>query len=139
MGFFSPMLIFLLCLCLISYVCIYVIITVCSCCTLCLSLVNKILNLESWVRNDVCNLFVNTHVRIKIYREFYHCIIYIANEGRHIRILIKYYCQVLTTNHQSRLIYISNIDKFWLPTINPFSYIFLTLTRSDHQPFTDYF
>ena len=36
--------------------------------------------------NDVCNLFVNTHVRIKIYREFYHCIIYIANEGRHVRI-----------------------------------------------------
>ena len=36
--------------------------------------------------NDVCNLFVNTHERIKIYREFYHCIIYIANEGRHVRI-----------------------------------------------------
>jgi hypothetical protein len=26
------------------------------------------------------------HERIKIYREFYHCIIYIANEGRHVRI-----------------------------------------------------
>jgi hypothetical protein len=39
---------------------------------------------------DVCNLFVNTHVRIKIYREFYHCIIYIANEGRHARISYKY-------------------------------------------------
>jgi hypothetical protein len=26
-------------------------------------------------------------VRIKIYREFYHCIIYIANEGRHVRIV----------------------------------------------------
>jgi len=25
------------------------------------------------------------HVRIKIYLEFYHCIIYIANEGRHVR------------------------------------------------------
>jgi hypothetical protein len=36
--------------------------------------------------NDVCNLFINTHVRIKIYREFYHCIIHIANEGRHVRI-----------------------------------------------------
>jgi hypothetical protein len=34
--------------------------------------------------NDVCNLFVNTHEQIKIYREFYHCIIYIANEGRHV-------------------------------------------------------
>jgi hypothetical protein len=38
-------------------------------------------------RNDVCNFIVNTHVRIKIYREFYHCIIYIANEGRHVRIV----------------------------------------------------
>jgi hypothetical protein len=37
-------------------------------------------------RNDIYNLFVNTHVRIKIYREFYHGIIYIANEGRHVRI-----------------------------------------------------
>ena len=36
--------------------------------------------------NDVCNVFVNTHERIKIYREFYHCIIYIGNEGRHVRI-----------------------------------------------------
>ena len=36
--------------------------------------------------NDVCNLFVNTHERIRIYREFYHCIIDIANEGRHVRI-----------------------------------------------------
>ena len=34
------------------------------------------------LRNDVYNLIVNTHVRIKIYREFYHGIIYIANEGR---------------------------------------------------------
>jgi len=35
---------------------------------------------------DVYNLLVFTHVRIKIYREFYHGIIYIANEGRHFRI-----------------------------------------------------
>ena len=35
------------------------------------------------LRNDVYNLIVNTHVRIKIYGEFYHGIIYIANEGRH--------------------------------------------------------
>jgi len=40
--------------------------------------------------NDFCNLFVNTHVRIKIYCEFYHFIIYIANEGRHARISYKY-------------------------------------------------
>ena len=40
------------------------------------------------LRIDVFNLFVNTYVRIKIYREFYQCIIYIANEGRHVRIII---------------------------------------------------
>jgi hypothetical protein len=40
------------------------------------------------LRNAVCNLFVNMHVRIKIYHQFYHCIIYIANEGRHVRILL---------------------------------------------------
>jgi hypothetical protein len=38
------------------------------------------------LRNNVCNLFVNTHVRIKIYRKLYHGIIYTANEGRHVRI-----------------------------------------------------
>jgi hypothetical protein len=32
------------------------------------------------------NLTVYTHVGIKIYREFYHCIVYIANEGRHVKI-----------------------------------------------------
>jgi hypothetical protein len=32
---------------------------------------------------DLHNLFDMTHVRIKIYQEFYHCIVYIANEGRH--------------------------------------------------------
>jgi len=36
-------------------------------------------------RNDGSNLFVNTHVRIKIYREFHHGVIYIASEGRHVR------------------------------------------------------
>jgi hypothetical protein len=30
------------------------------------------------LRTDVYNLFVNTQVRNKIYREFYHGIIYIA-------------------------------------------------------------
>jgi hypothetical protein len=38
------------------------------------------------LKNDVCNLFVNAHVRIKIYLEFYHSIIYIANEGPHVLI-----------------------------------------------------
>jgi hypothetical protein len=33
-------------------------------------------------------------VRIKIYREFYHCIIYIANEGRHVRIATKSQCNI---------------------------------------------
>jgi len=31
-------------------------------------------------RNDVNNLFGNMHVQIKVYWEFYHGIIYIANE-----------------------------------------------------------
>ena len=39
-------------------------------------------------RKEVCNLFVNTHERIEIYREFYHFIIYIANEGRQFRLTI---------------------------------------------------
>ena len=68
MGFFSPMLILLLCLCLIPYVCIYVIITVCSCCTLCLSLVNKILNLESKYRyhsgSPGCALSSQRHLKL---------------------------------------------------------------------------
>ena len=38
------------------------------------------------LRNDVYNLFVNTHVQIKIYQEFYHGIINIANEGCYVRI-----------------------------------------------------
>ena len=38
-------------------------------------------------RNDIYNLFVNMHVRITIYREFFHGIIYIANDGRHARII----------------------------------------------------
>lgn len=32
------------------------------------------------LRNDVYDLLVNKHVRIKIYRVFYHGIIYIDNE-----------------------------------------------------------
>ena len=37
------------------------------------------------------------HVRIKIYREFYHGIIYIANEGHHVKILIR-----LRSTHKQR-------------------------------------
>jgi hypothetical protein len=40
-------------------------------------------------RNDFSNFFDNTHVRIKIYREFYYDIIYIVNERRHVRIFLK--------------------------------------------------
>ena len=54
-----------------------------SLCLLCTTVLYEYINS---LGNDVCNLFVNTHERIKIYREFYHCIIYIANEGRHVRI-----------------------------------------------------
>jgi hypothetical protein len=38
------------------------------------------------LRNDVYDLFVNIHVWNTIYLEFYHSIIYIANEGCHVRI-----------------------------------------------------
>ena len=38
------------------------------------------------LRNDVYDLLVNKHVRIKIYQEIYHGIIYIDNEGHHARI-----------------------------------------------------
>ena len=35
---------------------------------------------------NVLNLSDTTHVRIKIYWQFYHCIIYITSEVRHVRI-----------------------------------------------------
>ena len=41
--------------------------------------------------NDVNNLFDNTHVRIKIYGDFFHGIIYIDSEGRHVRIFHFYF------------------------------------------------
>ena len=34
------------------------------------------------LRNDIYDLFVNAHARIKIYWQLYDGIIYIANEGR---------------------------------------------------------
>jgi hypothetical protein len=37
-------------------------------------------------RNAVHNFFHNTHVQSKIYLEFNHGIVHIANEGCHIRI-----------------------------------------------------
>ena len=40
-------------------------------------------------RNDVCNLFVYTdHERIKIYHGFNYCIVYLTNEGHHVRISV---------------------------------------------------
>ena len=50
------------------------------------------------LRNDIYNLFVNTHVWIKIYQEFYHGIIYRANEGRHVS--IKVFILKLTNHSQ---------------------------------------
>jgi len=41
------------------------------------------------LKNGVNNLFENTHVRMKIYQEFYHGIIYIANERRDVRIYVR--------------------------------------------------
>ena len=58
------------------------------------------------LRNEMNNLFDNTHVGIKIYQEFYHSIIYIANEGRHVRIFIFYgRFTKLVLRNQSRMIY----------------------------------
>ena len=38
------------------------------------------------LRNYVHNLSDNTHVRSKLYRVFYHCIVYIANDRSHVKI-----------------------------------------------------
>ena len=46
-------------------------------------------------------MLVNAHVRIKIYREFYHGIIYIANEGRHDRIwVLSWLCHFFLWNRK---------------------------------------
>jgi hypothetical protein len=58
--------------------------------------------------NDVCNLFINMHERIKIYREFYHCIIYIANEGHHVRI-----CFII--------LHVNFLSSHWLRSVCQFS------------------
>jgi len=52
--------------------------------------------LMNLLRNDVYNLFINTHVRIKIYCGFYHSIIHIASEGHHVRILYNILCVTLS-------------------------------------------
>lgn len=60
------------------------------------------------LRNYVDKLFVNTHVQINIDREFYHFIIYIASEGRHVRMPDK--CGHKST---SDLMYIFFITDTW--------------------------
>ena len=62
------------------------------------------------LRNDVYRLFVNTHLRIKIYREFYHFIIYIANEERHIRMKLNSFMTNICSSIIIRKIYL-----FYLP------------------------
>ena len=47
--------------------------------------------------NNVNNLFHYMHMLIKIYWEFYHYIIYISDEGRHVRILL--YIQYLVLSN----------------------------------------
>jgi hypothetical protein len=57
------------------------------------------------LRNDAYDLFVITHVQIKIYREFYHKHVYIAIEGRHVR--INFYIPCI--NSVVYLVYFSSI------------------------------
>jgi len=53
---------------------------------LCLYAPRSCMNTWNLSRNDVYNLFVNTHVRIQLYGELYHGLIYKVNEGRPDRI-----------------------------------------------------
>ena len=49
-------------------------------------------------RNDVNNLFDNTHVRIRIYRELHHARrsnTYLASERRHVILFIRLYIEDL--------------------------------------------
>jgi len=48
--------------------------------------------------NYVNNLSDNEHVRSKIYQEFYHSIVYIANERSHIRIVVTFTFTSCNTN-----------------------------------------
>lgn len=41
-------------------------------------------------KNDILDLCDNTHAQLRIYREFYHYIIHIANEGRHFEQIINH-------------------------------------------------
>ena len=72
-------------------------------------------------------LFVNTHVRIQIYREFYHRIIYIADEGRHVKIInnrIKYpLCSTQFTPVCRQCLYLPidniNVQTWTITSISP--------------------
>ena len=72
------------------------------------------------LRKDVCNLFVNTHARIQIYREFYLSIIHIANEGRHVRMInnrIKYsVCSTQFTHVYRQCLYLP-IDNIYIQNV----------------------
>jgi len=93
------------------------------------------------LRNDVYNLFVNTHVWIKIYQEFCNDIIYIAKEGHHIwwnifkncvYIYVKY-CKAALSNVYSLCVYKKNVSSFYLVLIFVFIhpiYLLQTCTKS---------
>ena len=51
-------------------------------------------------RNDVLHFSSNTHVRIKIYRDFHHGIIYITNERRNVRIEYERNCRWKCNNQE---------------------------------------
>jgi hypothetical protein len=73
-------------------------------------------------KNEINNSFNNTHVQIKIYREFYHDIIYIANEGRRV-IIIVLHVKLLTIIKQSTL----NRCYYFKQKINDFNGIKVSL------------
>jgi hypothetical protein len=55
------------------------------------------------LENNRNNLSGNTHVRRVLYREFYHSIVYIVNEERHISFEYKIYasCSVFPVNNNA--------------------------------------
>jgi len=58
-------------------------------------------------KNDILDFCDITHAQLRIYREFYHYIIYIANEGRHFRTNNKSrtlsFCQVVIKIYPDKL------------------------------------
>ena len=60
------------------------------------------------ISHDHLNSSDNTHLRIKIYREFYHCIVYIANKERHI-IIIHLPLMYPSVNHKDKIDYVDRM------------------------------